>query len=694
MEDEDAILGPNGLPLVDAELEVLRGEYSQWQEQNAGEDMPLADYAAKFFFADCSTVATASDDDDNNAAQDSLYPDLSQDATPSVFSDLNSSDEPRRQLDESLTFGDTASGLGVGFRTIANSGTQNISHGDLVHWEVPSAGTERTKVDGSQAMADSAFSKNSLPARQSVLPVLNKAAVGKLPVLTRAAAASAHSASLDEVVTHVSNPVKGKLPALERIQTAAEMPAFEPIAAVMGMPALESIPKAVSARIDSANLPELEPIAGATSARIGGAHLPTLERATSFSDGLAMSAFNIGATMESVRGHGMDAMFRPRRAASNPTSFRSMLAEQDVNAYDSLFDDDTPLDTVARASLAHNFGVIRDQFASDSAALASAVSSSRGELMSFAADLRSALAGVEASDVDRVRATCGAHLSSNALTRVANSAESDASRASFVASAHALADAIVAHHSNDAEVRSILVGIKKPDIFVSTLYEAWKRLVNQAIKDMRGIKTPNAAYNAMSAVFAPIRRGVVIVERKKPDLTRGRMIVWGYIAGTIIKMSIANMVALPTGTVVWSRDLWARMYHDFKGVSEALLEPEPEPIDEDAHVIGDKRILVQTTIAKKVLRGLQIVAKDALAGIGDDTRKELAVRGTEAFMARYLQKKPSEVGLYLSAVAGIELMHKVAEVRGYDDVYDAVVIRQLVEANGIAAADTDPVEEV
>lgn len=720
MEDEDAILGPNGLPLVDAELEVLLGEYEQWQEQNAGEDMPLADYAVKFFFADCTTVATTSDND-NNTTQDSLYPDLGQDAAPSVV-----------VMDD--RFG--------------NSGPRPIARDQAVYWDVQPTGTEvaRTRV-----LADSvgAFSTNSLDIRTANLPVLNKAVGEVLPVLTRTFV-SAHRTSFDKMAARASNPMKGKLPVMERIQVMAEMPALEPIATAVGIPALEPIPKAMSSRIGNANLPALESFPGATSARVGNVNLsgfkpittgtgmpalklipktmssrivntnltvkgmpalesipkamssrigsdnlPTLERVTATSDGPAMSALSIGATMDSVRGHGMDAMFRPRRDASNPPSFRSMLAEQEINVYDSLFDrDDDALDTVTRASLAHSFSVIRDQFASDSEGLASAVSSSRGELLSFAAELRSALAGVETSDASRAAFACCNHLSGTALARVAGSADTDAGRASFVASAYALANAIVAHHDNDAEVRSILVGIKKPDIFINTLYEAWKRLVNQAIKDTQGIKTPDAAYQAMSVVFAPIRSGVVLAERKKPNLTRGRMLVWGYIAGTIIKKSLDNMIKLPVVTTTWSHALYDKVYAGFDGPREDSTDPKPNLNTKAKHVIGNIHILAQTTIAKKVLKGLQIVAKGALAGIGDNMRKELAIRGTEAFMHKYLQKQPSVFGLYMSAVAGIELMHKVVEVHGYNDVYDNVIVTQIIEILGIAASDTELVTEV
>ncbi len=388
--------------------------------------------------------------------------------------------------------------------------------------------------------------------------------------------------------------------------------------------------------------------------------------------------------MDSVRGLGMDTLFGAQ--GSNDSAYSNMFDDDDNTLTRAVSSE--KVDSATRNALAHYFGVIRENFAFNSNTFAPSVGGSRSALLSFAAELRGALAGVEARNAESATNSRGhvRHLDGTKLARIARAPASDSDRTLFVDSARELANLIQANHNEDVmmrEVLSSLIGLQRPDIFVSTMYEAWKRLMNQGIKDLRGqTETPTEAYTVMAAVFAPIRKGVEIVERKKPDITRSRMVVWGHIAGTIITKSIDQLIRFDT-SLIWSQELWARMFFDFPGMNT-----EAEAPAASGKFIGDKRILIERNIANKVLRGLKIIAQDARRGASDDARKELAISGTESFMGKYTLKDPSSLSLYLSAVAGIELMHKVAEIRGYPDVYQEVVLGQLAAAVEIASKDT------
>ncbi|MCK5714316.1 MAG: hypothetical protein KAI25_16455, partial [Hyphomicrobiaceae bacterium] len=354
---DEHVVGPNGLPLVDAELDVLRSEYSQWQEQNPGEELALGDYASTHFF---TTDSAVSDNEVATVPAERLYPNLGQ----------------------------------------------------------------------------------SVTVQRGPLPVLNRMNASKLPVLERITSKSMGKASARERVA---------MPALERIAspTPMSMPALERIAspAPMAMPALERISTAVSVE-----MPVLERISS-FSART---HLPTLERDADAD--FTMRASDIRASMDRTRGHGMDALFRPRTTAVvNASAVQS-------NKYDSLYDEED-MDATALASVVHNFSVIRESFAKNKATMAHDIGASRNTLMSFAAELREALAAVDARDEHRASLVRSRNLSHDALAKIACAPNTDTMRAAFVVSGSALADLLIDRHASDAEIRGVLIGLK-PIIFI------------------------------------------------------------------------------------------------------------------------------------------------------------------------------------------------------------------------------------
>ena len=88
---------------------------------------------------------------------------------------------------------------------------------------------------------------------------------------------------------------------------------------------------------------------------------------------------------------------------------------------------------------------------------------SRSALLSFAAELRGALAGVEAHNPESATNVRGhvRHLDGSKIARIASAPNSDKERALFVESARALANMIQAHHNEDSMVREVLVGLPK-----------------------------------------------------------------------------------------------------------------------------------------------------------------------------------------------------------------------------------------
>ena len=789
--DEHLIVGPNGLQLIDAELDVLRNEFAEWQERNPGEAMPIADYASKFFFAvNCSPDAVEEEDCNNATGGDeALYPDLSTSklgpapvimsagaagrplpvlnrasasglpvleriagdavvgrqqyhtlpvlehitkASPAMIGDIYDAD--KKTLRKWPTVEDTAhssrsdevfsllrkfhelSGAVIEYKVVFYAADSNrgasvhrLTDGFYIEYEdmdqriVLHLGDDMTSfsVQGTNSRAIKLYEdlseagsfSNSNPDAGNLLELLeeisgylgegtpydtyedNYNTDGSVEYTLRTRGGSAQSMvgmpTLERISAKATAPSFG-MPTLERIPTKAATPSF-------GMPALERIPT-------KAAMPTLERIS--RSAFTDRSRLPTLERIDDNNHGVISSA-SLRALEASVRNYGTFGASLPAAPARKRAN--DVLGAN--RAYEDLFSDSSDsegfddvaagLDTSTRAALVHSFSTVRDTFAKNKLSIANEVGASRGGLLAFVAELHDALAAVDARDANRASRVESRYLSQGALVTIACANESDSKRAAFVASAETLVDLIMDHHENDAEIRTVLVGlVVARDIFVNTMYEAWKRLINQAVKDTRGSDDAVDAYNKMARVFAAIRKRMKINERKKPRLTHDRMIVWATIGATILRVSVDELVK-KIDSKEWSAELWRRVY-GFRGFEEGDAEGVGRPASERV------RILAEPKISGKVYMGLKIIADGALKGAGDAQLYNLAKEGTEEFVGGYFAGKDRLTkSCFMSAAAGLEILYEVSSVYDYKDVYKYYVLENLSSVRATLEQDVE-----
>ena len=590
---DEHVVGPNGLPLVDAELDVLRSEYSQWQEQNPGEELALGDYASTHFF---TTDSAVSDNEVATVPAERLYPNLGQ----------------------------------------------------------------------------------SVTVQRGPLPVLNRMNASKLPVLERITSKSMGKASARE---RIASPAPMSMPALERIASPApEMPALERIvsSAAMAMPALERISTAVSVE-----MPVLERISS-FSART---HLPTLERDADAD--FTMRASDIRASMDRTRGHGMDALFRPRTTAVvNASAVQS-------NKYDSLYDEED-MDATALASVVHNFSVIRESFAKNKATMAHDIGASRNTLMSFAAELREALAAVDARDEHRASLVRSRNLSHDALAKIACAPNTDTMRAAFVVSGSALADLLIDRHASDAEIRGVLIGLK-PIIFIGAMYEAWKRLMSRIVKAMGNDVTAESAIAQAFQHFGPIASEITQVGGRKtsPATIETRIAILSAMASTITVTSIMvvrDKARRVSQSLQWMDDLLVEV-QNFSGMEGA------EEATTDGFI--SQSLFTKTSLEGKVSRGLKNIVDTALAA-SPGSRDLEARRGTSEFLTKYFGKfakdaekirKPAFIRAYVSALCGVMLMRTIERtinnIRALESMREKYVLTPMREARELILEQRD-----
>ncbi len=698
------LFSPSGAPVSDAEMDIIRQRYEGWKIEGAGRDvMGLRDFAEQIYFSGCPAPSNGVHDDfglnDNinsngTEANGDLYPDL---------------------------YGRSSAPVGVAMTSKLGTAT----------------GPESMTMDGADAMLLPALHSDLKGVGQERLPILERRAT-----VTQVAAATKAMPSLEAVsrsipVLELANgmPIAKPMPGLEAAPQS--LPMLE-LASGQRLPTLHRAPELASDTGDMLPLFRIPQSrrrrrqqpgsdrTGTEETALLAAGVPTLQRVAfvqgpascpSITDGSVsnnhnaafMAGSELSEIMAATRGIEASALYQGEPSVrvkattvasasrSDPTPgfvHRLFAAERRHPGGATPEQSDSPR---ARARLQHAFAVVRDEFAEDPQQFAKAACRSESSLVTLAAELRGALAGVQAGDSKSVAASGGLGRGRHRLLsdrRVRSAALGDPNgrrRAAFVAAASELADGLHAMEYSD-EARAILLSAEAPprigaftDPFVRTMEEAWFRLMKQAQKGMGRDVTADTAISQAFVYFGPISSETTRIDRKTdPATAESRIMVWSAMASLITMSSLT--VALDKAKLVQDSLRWVDILADEINRFSGMQTTSAPAVATEA--IG-QTLLTETTIAGKVKKGLRIIIKTALdAPVGSRARE--AQDATNAFMIKFFDKfqakdsagrKSDFVRAYISAMCGVFFMRDIERninsIQGLEDLREKYVLSPM-----------------
>ena len=717
---DDFLYAPDGTPVIESELEIIREQYDAWTEENDSAEMSFGAFVQNVYFAGCPASVVVDDATvQTSPASSSMYPDLSayqdsnaDDAPASLSMTATTGTEERLPVLERGTPTTTAtSGRAVPGLDLFTSGAQDTD-------SVPFLELYTTLQEPLPTLVLNSSSKDLLPTQsqhgaRKVSHVVVVSATGTevpYPMLIPVAArkprtttrtnATVHAVDRHRSTSNNSSFLSDAVPTLDRLgvgeagtsgENAAHLPDWTPT--TCSSEAQSSVPSE-SKFISDSELTDL----------LGGIR------------GLgAESFFNSSAS-----GPTTDKHHRRRRRREDPELERYIplptvgLSAQHqqqrrkcpvgyaLDGRRAMERSDCPvaageMTLQSRAVLQHAFSVIRDQFSAerDPALFTQRACCSRSSLATLAAELRGALASVEASDWKRPveNGTSEHHATTPLLSpRRVRSAAIDGKdgdrRIAFVAAATVLAGGLAQSAYSDA-VRAALSSASPTrvgaitDPFVRTMHESWYRLMKQAQKQMGRDVTGAAANTAAFVIFGPISAETTRIDRKTAKASVETLVqIWGAMAATITIMSITTM--LDKGRQVSGAQAWAdALIAELQLFSGMQFEPTSAPV-----VSVQASLLTETTIAGKVKKGLRIIVKDA-RDAQPASRIRAATDGTSKFILAFLTKlkkhdrdtpgrKLDFVKAFLSATCGIIFMRDVERningIDGLEHLRESVVL--------------------
>ena len=697
-DDDNLLFAPNGAAVGEEERELIRQAHEVWEDETGG-DMTLAEFASKIFFGNCSPASADLDRESETAPagiamkndETALLPVMERSGTLPMLAPVSTELPGLSEVLEMAALARDDVQVPVLERVPAPSKMPSMRR--IAPHEKSDPNPISVQMPGLRSLSEKSAISVQMPGLR---PLSKKSAISvQMPGLRPLSKKSAISQPMPErLAPDISKKMPGlrplaqqapdisqKMPGLKAIAqkmpglkakrqepVAQKMPGLNPITAKRQAPIAQKMPglKLIKAqeRIAAQSSPRIMPgLKKISSCRQEG--VPVLERVV-LSNGPAscpnrfVPDSEIESVVNSVRGLGM--------------------TEQNVYArvYGRKSAPAPEFDSRARATLEHNFAVIRDNFAKDPSTIGEVVNrSSREGLLNFVAELRGALAGVESCDEECARNVGGACSLSDMLLdpdRLAAVAiRGSAQRATFISAAHALSE-ILQEFTSDIVQKALFAGSlsvgNSLQRNLAHMHEAWGAMLKRVYDDMKGALSPAVGWRAIYTHFNTVAASFVDVNKlDSKTLPGSAMVVWALIAWQ--PMMHGSRLHGRTGSGPWVGKLNEQL-----GMLESIVASKPPRTASKASSRSSTRA------SEKVKKGLDIIFAAAIKEANPNTRDRVASTTTSTALEPFVRRVSMRIGddpeadmrntiaLFLSVAAGIILMRKVADLTaaGFDPV--------------------------